>query len=111
VEFGDGRRVLFTRLCGSSWYFGATGCNVTGFAPGDGATTAKPWRIVYDTENVHLYTDPESAEGGWRDIVTLPVGTGGSGKVWRWSGAAYALHGDLPEEEESEPLPLRLSQE
>jgi hypothetical protein len=33
VDFGSGRRVLFTRICGaSSWYFGLTGCNVTGFA-------------------------------------------------------------------------------
>lgn len=111
AEFGDGRRVLFTRLCGSSWYFGASGCNITGFAPDPAAEGT--WRVVYDTENKHVFTDPRSAHQGWRDIVTLPAGVGGNGKVWRWSGETYALEGDLPpqDEDESEKLPLRLSQD
>jgi hypothetical protein len=96
AEFDDGRRVLFTRLCGSSWYYGASGCNITGFAPdakGDG------WRVVYDSENVHLHTDPRAVTDGWPDIVTLPVRTGGAGLVWRWDGKAYALKGELPEDD------------
>lgn len=121
TEFGDGRRVLFTRLCGSSWYFGASGCNITGFAPqtpGDaegGGETVPAWRVVYDTENVVLHTDPKSAAEGWPDLVTLPVRSAGPGRIWRWEGRDYALHGDLPEEGpdegpeegEGEPLPLR----
>lgn len=96
AEFDGGRRVLFTRLCGSSWYYGASGCNVTGFAPdadGDG------WRVVYDTENVHLHTDPGALTDGWPDIVTLPARAPGPGLVWRWDGNAYALKGELPEED------------
>ena len=94
AEFDDGRRVLFTRLCGSSWYYGASGCNVTGFAPqGEG------WGIVYDSENVHPYTDPRAVTDGWPDLVTLPARTRGPGLVWRWDGRAYALKGELPEED------------
>lgn len=109
AEFDGGRRVLFTRLCGSSWYYGASGCNITGFAPdaggeGDGG---EGWRAVYDTENVHLHTDPKAVTDGWPDIVTLPArprggGTAGPGLIWRWDGKAYALKGELPEDEEED---------
>lgn len=92
-EFDDGRRILFTRLCGSSWYYGASGCNITGFAPkGEG------WRIAYDTENVHLFVDPRSRTDGWPDLATLPVRGRGETRLWRWDGTAYALVGPLPEE-------------
>ena len=117
AEFGEGRRVLFTRLCGSSWYFGASGCNITGFAPEPAreeaaeGETAPPWRVVYDTENVVLHTDPQSAARGWPDLVTLPVRSAGPGRIWRWDGVAYAFSGDLPEEQEEEPLPLRPGQD
>jgi hypothetical protein len=114
VELDEGRRLLFTRLCGSSWYYGRSGCNITGFAPDgtggsngrDGKQTAQDaadaeipagvpsWRVVYDSENVRLYTDPRSAPDGWRDLVTLPVG-GGAGLFWRWNGKRYALVGEL----------------
>jgi hypothetical protein len=97
AEFGEGRRILFTRLCGSSWYYGASGCNVTGFAP-EGAG----WRVVYDSENVHLHTDAKALVDGWPDIATLPVRTGGAGLVWRWDGRAYALKGELPEEDDAQ---------
>lgn len=97
AEFDGGRRVLFTRLCGSSWYYGASGCNITGFAP-DGDN----WRVVYDTENVHLHTDPKAVTDGWPDIVTLPARAHGPGLIWRWDGNAYALKGELPEEPEAE---------
>ena len=99
AEFDGGRRVLFTRLCGSSWYYGASGCNITGFAP---EADAKGWRAVYDTENVHLHTDPRAVTDGWPDIVTLPARAHGPGLVWRWDGNAYALKGELPEDEEED---------
>ena len=114
VELGEGRRLLFARLCGSSWYFGLSGCNITGFASeraegsagedeaaGEGAS--ETWRIVYDTENVFLHTDPRSDVGGWPDLVTLPLRADGLDLVWRWNGEAYALHGTLPDEVEDAP--------
>lgn len=107
TELGEGRRLLFTRLCGSSWYYGMSGCNVTGFAPADPRPQGEgsegdegpAWRVVYDTENVFLHLDPNSDSRGWPDIVTLPVRTGGgAGLIWRWNGEAYALSGELPDE-------------
>lgn len=99
AEFDGGKRVLFTRLCGSSWYYGASGCNVTGFAP---AAAGEGWQAVYDSENVHLHTDPDAVTDGWPDIVTLPARAHGPGLIWRWDGKAYALKGELPEEEVAE---------
>ena len=99
LELGEGRRILFTRLCGSSWYFGLSGCNITGFAPepaaaGQGAEGEDAaWRVVYDTENVFLYTDPNSGVAGWPDVITLPLRADGLELVWRWDGKAYALSG------------------
>jgi len=115
AEFGEGRRVLFTRICGSSWYFGASGCNVTGFAPepvepggeGDDDAARPAWSVVYDTENVVLHIDPKSASEGWPDLVTLPVRSAGPGRVWRWTDGAYLFDRDLPDAAGDEPLPLR----
>lgn len=98
AEFDEGRRVLFTRLCGSSWYYGASGCNITGFA-----STGEGWDEVYDTENVILHSDPNMVVDGWPDLVTLPANqkgnmVAGPGLIWRWDGKAYALKGELPED-------------
>ena len=117
VELDEGRRVLFTRLCGSSWYYGLSGCNITGFAPepagqaegGEGDAAPEPaWRPVYDTENVLLYLDQRYRSHGWPDVVTLPVGAPGTGLVWRWDGRSYALKGELPEQaDDFDPQALR----
>lgn len=88
AEFGDGRRVLFTRLCGSSWYFGRSGCNVTGFGPQRGEM---PWRIVYDSEGVDLHIDDDNDQYGWPDLVTLPLRGQGLASTWRWQGSSYGL--------------------
>lgn len=115
AELGAGRRLLFTRLCGSSWYYGVSGCNITGFATGpqvQDAAAGPEWRAVYDTESVHLHLDPKSLHDGWPDIVTLPARGGGAALVWRWDGDGYALEGELPEDEEPEnALNLRPSQD
>jgi hypothetical protein len=91
AEFGDGRRVLFTRICGSSWYFGRSGCNIAGFAPDRGENE---WRLVYDTEGVLLHIDDSSDEYGWPDLVTLPLRARGEASTWRWQGSHYRLLAD-----------------
>lgn len=104
--FEEGRRVLFTRLCGSSWYFGRSGCNITGYVRDDSGGTG--WRAVYDTENVAIHIDPRAQSAGWPDLATLPMQAGGTALLWRWDGEAYRLAGELPEEEdEAEPVALR----
>src|SRR5690606_14133773 len=114
AEFGEGRRVLFTRMCGSSWYFGTSGCNITGFAPeparpadegaGDGQPEAPgegppSGGVVYDTENVHIYLEHRSLSDGWPDLATLPARGEAPARLWRWSGQAYRLEGELPDAE------------
>jgi hypothetical protein len=119
VELDEGRRVLFTRLCGSSWYYGLSGCNITGFVPepaassgddagvGDAGNEAA-WRAVYDTENVLVHVDLKSLSHGWPDVVTLPTRAQGAGLVWRWDGKSYALKGELPENaDDYDPQALR----
>jgi hypothetical protein len=93
VEIGDGRRLLFTELCGSTWYYGSSGCNVTGFAPveGEDPATPKGWREVYETEGVYLYTDPETSHDGWPDLLAYSMPQPGDPVRWVWKDDAYAL--------------------
>lgn len=113
AEFGEGHRLLLTRLCGSSWYYGASGCNIAGFAP----SGEDSWEAIYDTENVLLYSDPDSVTDGWPDLITLPASqkghmVAGPGLIWRWDGKAYALKGELPDEELAKPVkPIESSAE
>ncbi len=93
VEIGDGRRLLFSELCGSTWYYGVSGCSLSGYAPVEGREPAEPegWRLVYETEGVFLYVDPDAASEGWPDLIAIPAKAGGAELRWRWEGGAYAL--------------------
>ncbi len=75
VSFPEGRRLFFTRLCGSSWYFGQSGCNVTGFlgTPETGEGGETEWRAAYDSEGAHVYLDSTAEREGWPMILTLPT--------------------------------------
>lgn len=90
VEIGAGRRLLFAELCGSSWYYGVSGCNLAGYAPVEGADPATPqgWQPVYETEGVFLYTDPESDRDGWLDLIAFPR-TDGEPVRWVWNEGRY----------------------
>lgn len=86
VERPDGKRLLFSALCGVNWYYGASGCTVSGFAA---QASAPEWRRVYSSEGVHLYLDPAKAVDGWPNIVTLPLVDGIEPDVWIWDGRRY----------------------
>jgi hypothetical protein len=88
AELGEGRRLLLTRLCGSSWYYGASGCNVTGFAL---RSDARSWRVALESEGVLLHLDDARASSGWPDLVTLPLRGPGQPRRWRWNGGGYGL--------------------
>jgi hypothetical protein len=115
AEMGEGQRVLFTRLCGSSWYYGVSRCNITGFVAtsrpvAEGSDGSEEWRTVYDTEGVELFLDMKSRGNGWPALVTLPVRGRGSALVWRWDGKRYARTGILAQDEDArDNLPLRPS--
>jgi hypothetical protein len=93
VEIDAERRLLFSELCGSTWYYGVSGCGLAGFAPVAGAAPEKPegWRLVYESEGVFLYVDPRTSVGGWPVLVSLPRRAGDEETRWIWTGEAYAM--------------------
>lgn len=96
VELEEGRRLLFSEMCGSSWYYGGSGCNITGYAPVDGkdADEAEGWRIVYDTEGAYLYVDPDVAHDGWPDLLAYPAPAPSQAMRWTWDDGTYRLADD-----------------
>lgn len=88
LEFPDNKRLMFASLCGSTNYFGDSGCSLTGYAA-EGADSA--WRMVYETEGMLLHLDPNKAIDGWPNLVTLPVVGGTEPAHWVWSDEQYQL--------------------
>lgn len=84
----EGKALLFVRLCGSSWYFGRTGCNVASYAR---AMLLDDWRLVYDDEGGTIHLAQSPGADGWPDIVRVPRGGGGEESLWAWNGSDYAL--------------------
>jgi hypothetical protein len=95
IEIDAQKRLLFAELCGSTWYYGISGCGLTGYAPVAGADLATPegWRLVYESEGVFLYVDPRTSTGGWPMLVSLPKRAGDDETRWVWTGEAYAIAG------------------
>jgi hypothetical protein len=88
---------MFASLCGSTNYFGDTGCSLTGYA----ATGADgDWRMVYETDGMLLHTDPNNATDGWPNLVTLPIVGGTEATHWAWSGEQYELLGEVMSEDQ-----------
>ena len=87
----DGRSLLFVELCGSSWYYGASGCNVAAFAR---LGNAVDWKKVYDAEGADLYLDRQAMADGWPTVISLPKKGGGDLVRWTWDGDGYALSDD-----------------
>ncbi len=85
VDAEGGRSLLFATLCGSTSYYGVSGCNLTGFVS-DGAG----WREVYNTDGMRLYLDAKNAADGWPDLVTVPLQGEPEPLRWHWDGHAYA---------------------
>lgn len=87
----DGKAMLFTRLCGSSWYFGRSGCNVSAFVRDN---AQQGWRQAYENEGSNAYLDLTATSDGWPNIVSVPLKGKPDLSVWRWQDGAYALdHG------------------
>lgn len=99
VEAGPENRLLFASVCGSTTYYGVSGCTMAGFAQ---LGPLGEWRPVYNTEGMIMHTDPEVSNGGWPNLVTLPMVGGLEPTHWVWSGAKYELRdvliaGDKPQ--------------
>ncbi|MEX0343444.1 MAG: hypothetical protein AB3N20_00865 [Rhizobiaceae bacterium] len=78
-----GRRLLFATLCGSSWYYGNSGCNMTIHAQSGN----DDWTRVYETEGVSMHIDPKSQSQGWPNLVALTFD--GDEIIWSWMGGSY----------------------
>ena len=84
----DGRSLLFVELCGSSWYYGASGCNAAVFAR---LSDAGEWKQVYDAEGADLYLDTSTLVDGWPNLIALPKKGGGDEVLWAWRDDGYAV--------------------
>jgi hypothetical protein len=83
VVLPGGRNLLFATLCGSTRYYGNSGCNLTVHAS---QSDEEGWRRVYDTEGMAIYIDPRST-APWPDLVTLTFD--GDEITWRWETGQY----------------------
>ena len=99
------RKLLFATLCGSTSYFGESGCSLTGYAT---ENASEEWKEVYSTDGLLLHTDPKAATDGWPDLLTLPAIGGTEASRWRWDGGAYAIPegGAGNAEQRNEDLPV-----
>ena len=88
LELPDSRSMLFASLCGSTWYYGRSGCTVSAYVR-PSATAA--WQEAYNSEGVAMYTDPKAGSDGWPNLVTLPMVGGTEATHWAWNGSEYAL--------------------
>lgn len=86
LDRGGGREMLFATLCGSSWYFGRSGCSLFGYLR---TTPSEAWRAVFNSEGLGLYLDPNAASGGWPDLVTLERVGGVDPMRWTLTGDRY----------------------
>ena len=86
IELTEGRQLIFASLCGSTSYYGQSGCTLSGFvSEGPGGE----WRPVYNNEGLLLHIDPDISNGGWPNPVTLPVSGGVEPDHWAWNGTEY----------------------
>lgn len=97
IALPQDRAMLFATLCGSTWYYGRSGCTLTGFVR---ETATADWRLVYNSEGVALYTDPGASNGGWPNLVTLPVTNGVERSHFIWTGLAYEQRDHIVAEED-----------
>ncbi len=86
LDLDGGRRLLFASLCGSTAYYGPSGCTLSGFA----SEATGPWREVYNTEGMALYIDAAATRDGWPGLATLADGGDEKG-LWTWDGDGYSL--------------------
>lgn len=87
LDGGGGRELIFASLCGSSWYYGRSGCTLFGYAR---SAATEDWREVYHSEGMGLYVEQDAGRGGWPDLATLQIDATEPMR-WRWDGNRYEL--------------------
>lgn len=100
IGLADGRRLLLGSLCGSTWYYGVSGCTLSGWAI---AGAGGVWRQVYESDGAKLYLDRAAMRDGWPALVTL---SGADETHWLWSGSVYAVEAThVASDEDAPPEP------
>lgn len=92
IDLADGKSLLFASLCGSKTYYGTSGCSLAGYAR---MSPTGAWQEAYETEGVFLYLDRTAENGGFPDLMTLPVVDGLQPTRWSWTGTGYAVGGAI----------------
>jgi hypothetical protein len=87
-----GKAMLFARLCGSSWYFGRSGCNVSAFTRDN---PQQAWKPAYENEGSNAYLDLAATTDGWPNVISVPLKGKPDLSVWRWQDGSYAVDGGL----------------
>ncbi len=100
VDLGEGKALLFASLCGSTSYYGLSGCTVAGFAR-TGAGTE--WKLVYNTEGSLIHLDRGVTNGGFPNVVSLPMVGSTTPSHWVWTGEAYELREEVMAEQDMAP--------
>lgn len=108
LDLEGGRLLFFTEICGTSWYYGVSGCNIAGHtrtgsageAPseGDADLDLEGWQQVFESEGAHIYTQPDKARDGWPNLMAIPLKPGSPDKLWAWIGQRYALEDTIQAE-------------
>ncbi|MFU0506148.1 hypothetical protein [Pseudaminobacter sp. NGMCC 1.201702] len=96
LDVAPQKRLLFASLCGSTSYYGKSGCNITVHAKEDSGA----WREVFNSEGMNLYLDPNTSHDGWPNLMALPLSGGTEATRWVWNGHAYEVRDELLAEED-----------
>ncbi len=100
VELGEGKALLFASLCGSTSYYGLSGCTVAGFAR---AGAGAEWKLAYNTEGSLIHLDRSATNGGFPNVVSLPMVGSTTPRHWVWTGDAYELREEVMAEQDMAP--------
>lgn len=100
LDLPEGRALLYASLCGSTWYYGASGCTVIIHAR---AQAGGAWQQALSSEGVALYVDRANSNGGMPNLVTLPLVNGLEPLNWVWTGQAYELREQVLAEQDPVP--------
>lgn len=92
LDIEGGHRLLFATVCGSTGYYGPSGCNLSGYSRMAGA---EGWTEAYNTEGMHLYLDRNADNGGFPNLATLEVFGGTQPIHWIWGGDRYMLRDQI----------------
>lgn len=100
VELAAGKALLFASLCGSTSYYGLSGCTMAGFVR---AAAGAEWALAYNTEGALIHLDRTAENGGFPNVVSLPMVGSTTPSHWVWTGAAYELREEVMAEQDEVP--------